>query len=45
MKVVFVFAKINKMYQTLVRFLAPISKMINVGRKNSVFHIKAVKRG
>jgi hypothetical protein len=29
--IVFVFAKINKMYQTLVRFFTPMSKMITVG--------------
>jgi hypothetical protein len=29
-EIVFVFAKINKMYQTLVRFLAPMSKIIKM---------------
>jgi len=30
-EIVFVFAKINKMYQTLVRFFTPMSKMLNIG--------------
>ena len=29
-EIVFVFAKINKMYQILVRFLAPLSKIIKM---------------
>jgi len=29
-EIVFVFPKINKMYQTLVRFLAPLSKIIKM---------------
>jgi hypothetical protein len=42
-EIVFIFAKTNKMYQTLERFLAPINKIRNVGRKSVILSFKLEK--
>jgi hypothetical protein len=42
-EIVFVFANSNKRYQTLVRFLALLSKITNVGRKSVILSFKLEK--
>jgi hypothetical protein len=44
-EIVFLFANPNKRYQTLVRFLALLSKITNVGRKSVILSFKLEKNG
>jgi hypothetical protein len=43
--IVFLFANPNKRYQTLVCFLALLSKITNVGRKSVILSFKLEKNG
>ena len=42
-EILFIFTKPNKMYQTLVRFLALRSKIRNIGRKSVIWNLKLEK--